>query len=794
LSEASAADILKRIAKNVHVRLIYFLYNLALLLAAPAISLYFLVRVRKDRRYARAFSERLGKLPFSPEVTPAAPIWLHAVSVGEVLSAVEVIRRLRAQYPAAPVYVSVTTVAGHELGEQKLHGLCAGLFYAPIDYRWCVRRVLRRLRPALVVILETEIWPNLYREVKRTDAALVIVNARISDRALPQYRRFRWFFRGALSWPDSIFAQSGRDRERFIAAGATPARIEVAGNLKYDFTPDSSRVADISEFIRRAGADEVWIAASTMPPADASDLDEDEAVIAAFRELIPDHGRLLLILVPRRPERFDVAAAKLEAAGLPFARRSRLDAGTRLELPGVLLLDTIGELSRTFVEADVVFMGGSLARRGGHNLLEPAFYSKPVIAGPHMENFADIAAEFRSAGAMVEIGSARELAKAVHDALAHPAARERIGTAARRLAEAKRGVADSVVARLLELYFRSVPSRPGPAVLAACSALWATGTRLDRRRKMAGQRRLSKRVISIGNITTGGSGKTPVAQWLADALAGRGLRPAILTRGYRRRTPEANAVMPAGAQVPTDLTGDEAQIYLRNGAADLGIGTDRFAVGRIVEDRLDPDVFVLDDGFQHWLLHRDVDVVLIDALDPFGGCRLIPEGRLREPLESLSRADVFVITRCDPCVRTDAIESILRAHNERAPIFRSRIVPKRWVDVASGAGFDIAERKFTSVAAFCGLANPSSFWRTLDALGVAAPLRWDFSDHHVYCPAELRRLAAHAVVMGGDALVTTEKDAMNLPAIACDLRVYYLEIGVEMDDGARFLDICAGGR
>jgi len=765
-----------------------------LLLGAPVISLYFLARLRKDRRYAQGFSERLGKLPFSPEVTPADSIWFHAVSVGEVLSAVELVRRLRARYPAAPVYVSVTTVTGRELAEQKLRGLAAGLFYAPIDYRFCVRRVLRCLRPTLVVILETEIWPNLYREVKRTDAALVIVNGRISDRAFPRYRRFRWFFEAVLSWPDRILAQSERDRDRFVATGGIPERIAVAGNLKYDFTPGSGRVAQVAEFIARTAAAEVWIAASTMPAADGSDLDEDDAVIAAFGELTREHDRLLLILVPRRPERFDLAAAKLDAAGIRFARRSRLDGASRVELPGVLLLDTIGELSRLFAEADVVFMGGSLARRGGHNVLEPAFYAKPVIAGPHMENFADIAAEFRSDNALVEIGGASELSSAVHELLKDPAARQHIGLKARCLAESRRGVTDRIVSGLLEFYFRSVPSRPGPAVLSGLAALWGIGTKIDHRRKIAGQRRLGTRVISIGNITTGGSGKTPVVQWLAGALASRVLTPAILTRGYRRRSPEANLVIPAGAHVTVDLTGDEAQIYVRAAVAHLGIGPDRFTVGRMVEKRVRPDIFVLDDGFQHWRLHRDVDVLLIDALDPFGGGRLVPEGRLREPLDSLSRADVFVITRWDPCIRTDAIESVLHARNHHAPVFRSRVVPRRWVDADSGAAFALADRKFTSVAAFCGLANPAAFWKTLDAVGAAVPVKWGFSDHHVYIASELRNLAARAAAAGAEALVTTEKDAMNLPAICCDLPVYYLEIEIEIDDGARFLDICAGLR
>jgi tetraacyldisaccharide 4'-kinase len=796
LSDANAADILKRIAKHLQARFIYLLYNVALLIAAPLISFYFLVRVRRDHRYARSFAERLGSLPFSPEVTPAASIWLHAVSVGEVLSAVEVVRRLRTEYPAAPVYVSVTTVAGRQLAEEKLRGHVAGLFYAPIDYRWCVRRMLRCLRPALVVILETEIWPNLYREVKRTSAALLVLNGRISDRALPRYRMYRWFFRPVLLWPDRILAQTARDRDRFIAIGASAERVAIAGNLKYDFTPATGGVPDIEQFIRNTAPAEVWIAASTMPPADGSDLDEDDAVIEAFLELSREHRALLLVLVPRRPERFGPAAAKLEAAEVPFVLRSRLNANAGVSLPGVLLLDTIGELSRTFVLADVVFMGGTLARRGGHNILEPAFFGKPVIAGPHMENFAEIAAEFRSAGAMFEISAADDLGRAVGELLSDASARERIGANARRVAESKRGTVDRTVSLLLEYYMRSVPCRPRSAVLSGCARLWELGTRWDQRRKLARQRRLDKRVVSIGNIAMGGSGKTPVAQWLASELDARGLRPAILTRGYRRWSPESNIVLSSATRVPPDVTGDEAQICLRRGVADVGIGADRYTAGRILDRIMNPDLFILDDGFQHWRLYHDVDVVLIDALDPFGGCRVFPEGRLREPLESLSRADAFVITRCDPYVRSEPIEHYLRAHNANAPIFRSRVVPRRWVNAATGEAFGITEKRFRSVAAFCGLANPASFRRSLGALELDVPLTWCFGDHHVYRSSELRQLAARAVTTSAEALVTTEKDAMNLPdnfaTVVKGFPVYYLEIGIEMDDAARFVGICLG--
>jgi tetraacyldisaccharide 4'-kinase len=291
-------------------------------------------------------------------------------------------------------------------------------------------------------------------------------------------------------------------------------------------------------------------------------------------------------------------------------------------------------------------------------------------------------------------------------------------------------------------------------------------------------------------------GKTPVVQWLAAELKNRELRPAILTRGYRRRSPELSIVVPAGAPAPVEVTGDEAQIYVRSGVADLGIGSDRYRTGRLLEQKLNPDLFILDDGFQHWRLYRDVDIVLIDALDPFGGCRVFPRGRLREPLDALARADAFVITRAEPGIRTDGIERVLRDYNAHAPVFRSRVVPRGWVNAATGESFGVSESRFTSAAAFCGLGNPLTFWATLRTLPVHVTLQWTFGDHHFYRGFDLRYLAGQAVTTSAEALVTTQKDAMNLPENFQDLvkgfPVYYLRIGIELEQPGPFLDLCAG--
>ncbi len=417
------------------------------MVASPLLVFYFVYRCARDRRYLGSFRERLGGLPASLPATAPGAIWLHAVSVGEVISAAGLLQELRTRSAGIPLYVSLTTVAGREVAEERLSGVADGIFYAPIDYAFAVRRVLRRLRPSAVVILETEIWPMLYREVKRAGCSLLILNGRISDRALPRYTRWRFLFRHILSLPDTIFTQTEQDRTRYIAIGAPENIVQTLGNLKYDAAPVRGEApAVIRELLDKLRPATVWIAASTMPGVDSSDIDEDDAVIGAFQDLAVSNPGMLLILVPRKPERFDSAEGRLRAAGVHYMRRSENKIDAALTLPCVLLLDSMGELASLFPLADVVFMGGSLARRGGHNLLEPAASARAIITGPHLENFAAIAAEFRAEQAVLAIENAAELAPAVGRLIEDPGLRHETrrtsggsgGQTARRDAKSRR--------------------------------------------------------------------------------------------------------------------------------------------------------------------------------------------------------------------------------------------------------------------------------------------------------------------------------------------------------------------
>ena len=315
--------------------------------------------------------------------------------------------------------------------------------------------------------------------------------------------------------------------------------------------------------------------------------------------------------------------------------------------------------------------------------------------------------------------------------------------------------------------------------------------RRRQQRDYARRYKLDVPVISVGNLTMGGTGKTPCVLRLAEIFRERGRRPGILTRGYGRTSPIPALALDSGATVRTEESGDEPQIYLRARVAPVGIGADRYRTGRLLEEKFGADVMLLDDGFQHVKLARDFDLVLVDALNPFGGGEVFPLGRLREPVEGLARADAIVITRSEASDLGAAAERVARRSNPRAPVFRAHIQPQCWVEHRTGRKIPAGEMKLERAGVFCGLGNPRSFYRTLDALGTRYVDCVDFEDHHRYRPHELKRMAEQFRRKGAMAVMTTEKDAVNLcdgsDELLAPLPLYWLKIGMRIEGEAELL-------
>ncbi|HWG38636.1 MAG TPA: 3-deoxy-D-manno-octulosonic acid transferase [Terriglobales bacterium] len=420
------------------------LYSTLLALGLICMTPWLLFRNSPDGRYTRFLGERFGGLGAMPG---RGTIWLHAVSVGEALAIERLIAQLRRRFPRRSVVLSVTTATGRAVAERRIQA--DRIFYFPLDFRFAARRALRAVQPELVLIAETEIWPNFLREAEVLGIPVMFINGRISGRSFARYRLARRIMRPTMARVSNFLMQTPTDARRALALGADPARVEIAGNLKFDLIPPEQPafLAMLRGRLQAAGISHVLVAGSTMEG-------EEEAVLAAFRRAITPDCAALLILAPRHPQRFERVAELLASSGLPWQRRSRLEVGGAALAPGgVLLLDSLGELASTYQVASLAFVGGSLAPHGGHNLLEPAYWGVATAFGPHMENFAAIAEQFLAAGAALRVGSAHELGHVWRQMLGDDAARQHIGAAARALLASQRGATDralDAIAAMLE--------------------------------------------------------------------------------------------------------------------------------------------------------------------------------------------------------------------------------------------------------------------------------------------------------------------------------------------------------
>ncbi len=414
--------------------MILFFYNLALLAALVVSAPWWLWKMATTHKYRVGMGERLGHTGRVRKLLandPERPIlWLHAVSVGEVLGVSRLVGELDSAFPRHRLLISTTTRTGQDLARQRFGA--DRVFYCPLDVPWAVRAYLKVLQPQVMILAETEFWPNLLNGCFRRNIPVAVVNARISDRSWPRYRALRSLWRPILSRLSCVLAQSDTDAERLRAIGCRPDRVSVAGNLKFDVR--AAAEADATRILKKlASGSRFVVAGSTLEG-------EEAAMLEAWPQLLAADPELVLVLAPRHPERFNTVAALLGQSGVPWTRRSDWRQQPPSEiLPGqVVLLDTIGELASLYSIAAVAFVGGSVVLAGGHNPLEPAQFGVPIVMGPNYPNFRAMTENLLAHGAL-RIAPASELTATLIELLMDPNAAQAMGSRARHIFEQQAG-------------------------------------------------------------------------------------------------------------------------------------------------------------------------------------------------------------------------------------------------------------------------------------------------------------------------------------------------------------------
>jgi 3-deoxy-D-manno-octulosonic-acid transferase len=379
---------------------VYILYSFFLGLALILLLPVYYIKLRILKGESLGLPERLA-LSLPNPAAASRSLWLHAVSVGEVLSLQKLVQEVKARHPEWAVYFSVLTNAGMRIARKKMTA-CDRIFYIPFDFGWAVRRFFRLLKPDLLVLAESELWPNLLGQARRRATGVLVINGRVSDRTFRRYQRLNFLTGRLLRSVTRFLVQTAQDRERLVRAGVDGARVEVTGNLKCEISPPIFSAQDLGEFrktLTAPAAGRIMVAGSTRPG-------EEEMLLRAFAEARREREDIYLIIAPRHMDRVPEVEKACRQAGFSVRKRTEVREG---EAWDILLLDTIGELARVYALGDAAFIGGSLVAWGGHNLLEPAAYGKPIFFGPHMNNFAYLAQQFLHSGGACQVSNPQDL-------------------------------------------------------------------------------------------------------------------------------------------------------------------------------------------------------------------------------------------------------------------------------------------------------------------------------------------------------------------------------------------------
>ncbi len=772
------------------------IYNYLLIIVFILCSPWILYQIIIKRLYRHGMKERFGFIDLKAQ-KGRQRLWIHAASVGEVLAAKPIIDELLSQMPSAAIFLSTITDTGYLVAHEKISGL-AGIFHAPVDFPFVHQRIIRKIKPSAVLILETELWPNLIDTVSSIRIPIMIVNGRISDKSYPRYRLSRFFLKGLLRKINVFSMQSTTDADRIVTLGASPESVFISGNVKYDqYASEPAVPQDWHSFLSWASRDPVLVAGSTHPG-------EEQILLQVFLALKSSFPRLKVIIAPRHLQRLNDVETVLAELKIPYIRRSQIRSERVNSLPDVIILDTMGELNQFYRLASVTFVGGSLVNRGGHNVLEPAGLQKPILFGPFTNNFKDAVSQLIHESAAIQVKSEQELAMALKQLLSNPQHCREMGERGYQVVQRNRGAVQRNLKLIMGLIHetRNEPpeaiqspidiqpytscsrswrtSSPGTAhgtqsqaiqasdnspvyhLLQILSSLYAWGVNIRNARFDEGRKKTLQvpiPVISVGNLSVGGTGKTPLTAFLASAIREAGISPCILSRGYGGRFGSTPRRVPLEGS-PHDW-GDEPLFLARNlPEIPVIVARNRYQGAVWAMDHFSPDICILDDGFQHRQLHRTINILLLDARYPLKDQRMMPLGRLREPIKGIGRADMIIFSHCPQQVPDPGDLELIKQFAPTIPIFYGTHDVMCFRKAGEKAICD-TDLQGKHVGILTAIANPAQFRSSLEHLGMTIVCDKIYPDHFPLTIAEWHDAVACTIANNGLFLITTAKDEVK---------------------------------
>lgn len=799
----------------------YFLYNILILIVFVLFVLpYYTYRLFTEKGFGRRFRQSLGNIDEKEieKVKGKDCIWIHGASVGEIVATSPLVKQIRKEMPERPILVSAFTVGGYNMAKQIIPEADA-IIYFPLDLPFVAESLVKRIHPGVFMPVETELWPNFLRAIRERHIPVMMVNGRISEKSVKSYRYLYGIWDDMLNTVTRFCMQSSIDAEYITHLGADRDKIFVTGNTKFDQTYAEVTAEDLGKYREELGIGDAYpviVAGSTHPG-------EEKVLFQAFQSVRKEYPDARLVIAPRKTTRADEIAKLASSYGYETGFRSVMkeESSSRKSYP-VLLIDTIGELGRIYAIGDVVFVGGSFSNTGGHNVLEPAAHAKPILVGPSMQNFKDSYALLSKVKACKMVNNTTELTHEFLDIMKNDERRKAMGEASMQVIRENRGADVRSIMYLKDLLdLTAVPAKEYPvypintrnltdeggarlrhgdaviqyilqlaygpdtpffgwlllALLRGMSCLYEFGVSCKLAMYNSGimhKEKLPCCVISIGNITVGGTGKTPTAQKMAGIVKAMGYRVVILNRGYRSHWGKEIGVVSNGEKIFMTAyeAGDEAYLMAKTlPGIPVIIGKNRAVTGRYAVEKMNAEVIIMDDGYQHWQLERDLDVVLVDTLNMFGNGCVLPRGTLREPLENLSRGNIFLLTKTDQSSKLSRIQlrNTIAKYNAGAPVVESIHHPKNFVEIAdwykgiSNNYRDLEELRGKNVMVFSAIGNPSSFEQTLSSIGLNILEAVRYPDHHDYGMLEMQYINERASSLNAVAMVATAKDAVKIP-------------------------------